>query len=94
MLFRRDLRPGSPRGLPSRPLDEGGKGSWAHQESSREREVLQDKSPPTQQLKTLTYRSSRRGTAESNPASVRENSGLIPGLAQWAEDLALLGAVV
>ena len=30
------------------------------------------------------------GTAETNPTSVHEDSGLIPGLAQWAGDLALL----
>ena len=33
--------------------------------------------------------SSSYGTAEMNPASIHENVGLIPGLAQWVGDLAL-----
>ena len=35
-------------------------------------------------------RSSRRGTAETNPTRSHEVSGSIPGLAQWVEDLVLL----
>ena len=31
-----------------------------------------------------------QGTAEMNPTRNHEVSGLIPGLAQWVEDLALL----
>ena len=34
------------------------------------------------------------GTAETNPASIHEGVGLIPGLTQWAGDPVLLWAVV
>ena len=33
-------------------------------------------------------RSSRHGTAETNPTRIHKVVGLIPGLAQWTEDLA------
>ena len=33
--------------------------------------------------------SSHCGTAEMNPASIPEDAGLIPGLAQWVKDPAL-----
>ena len=39
-------------------------------------------------------RSSHHDTAESNPIRNHEVVGLIPGLTQWVQDLALLGAVV
>ena len=35
------------------------------------------------------YRSSRRGTVETNPARNHKVSGWIPGLCQWVKDLAL-----
>ena len=35
-------------------------------------------------------RSSYCGSAVTNPTSIHENMGLIPGLAQWIRDLALL----
>ena len=38
--------------------------------------------------------SSHCGSAVTNPTSIQEDTGLIPGLTQWAKDLVLPGAVV
>ena len=34
--------------------------------------------------------SSHRGSVETNLTSIHEDTGLVPGLAQWVKDLALL----
>ena len=39
--------------------------------------------------KTLDTESSYCVPVETNPASIHEDAGLIPGLAQWIRDLAL-----
>ena len=36
-----------------------------------------------------SYRHSYHGSAVTNLTSIHEDSGLIPGLAQWVKDLAL-----
>ena len=46
------------------------------------------------QIKNALSRSSHRGTMETNLTSIHEDVGLIPGLAQWVQDLALPWAVV
>ena len=41
-------------------------------------------------IKLGRKRSSRYGSVEMNPTSINEDAGLIPGLAQWVKDMALL----
>ena len=38
----------------------------------------------------VMYRSSHGGAAEMNPTSIPEDSGLIPGFAQWVKDMVVL----
>ena len=45
-------------------------------------------------VKNLTSGSSHCGAVEKNLTNIREDVGLIPGLAQWLGDLVLLRAVV
>ena len=45
---------------------------------------------PSEQEAEGSPRSSRRGTAEMNPARNHEVAGSTPGLARWVKDLALL----
>ena len=40
-------------------------------------------------LEKKEFRSSRRGTVETNLTSIPEDAGSIPGLSQWVKDLAV-----
>ena len=61
-----------------------GKEKWEMGTSQERKGMLQE---------TWT-RSSHHGAAEMNPTRNHEVSGSIPGLAQWVQDLVLLGAMV
>ena len=53
--------------------------------------LSQSKEPMNVNLyEKMRFWSSCCGTAEMNPTSIREDSGSIPGFAQWVGDLALL----
>ena len=54
----------------------------------------QEKLTPEEKEIKEQERSSHLGAAEMNLTSVHEDVSLIPGLAQWVKDPALLGAVV
>ena len=41
-------------------------------------------------MKKIHFGSSHCGAAETNPTSIHEASGVIPGLAQWIRDLVSL----
>ena len=41
-------------------------------------------------FKTVKVGSSHHGSAETNPTSIHEDAGSVPGLAQWNKDLAFL----
>ena len=45
-------------------------------------------------LQEMVLGSTCCGSAVTNPASIPEDVGLIPGPAQWVKDLALLWAVL
>ena len=45
---------------------------------------------PNSGLKQEMYRSSHCGSTETNPTSIHEDVGLIPGPTQWVKDLTLL----
>ena len=68
-------------------------GSWREAENRTKiflsRISIQQKAPLR-----MKVRSSRCGTAETNPISFRKDVGSLPGLAQWVRDPVLLWAVV
>ena len=67
---------------------------------SKDKEVLRNRilgwqiPPRSPEILRKMFGSSHSGSAEMNLTSIHEDAGLMPSLAQWVKDLALLWAVV